>query len=82
MGRHRSQTKKNSVRAYVFRFDCVGMSQTCQGTASFVVALHLAKHIVPEPERLFIKIKLHASRMGQSIFSNYLDATLVNCSSP
>ena len=26
-----------------------------------LVALHLAKHIVPEPERLFIKIKLHAS---------------------
>jgi hypothetical protein len=38
-----------------------------KGTASFLVALHLAKHIVPEPERLLIKIKLHAS---ETIISN------------
>jgi hypothetical protein len=35
--------------------------KSAKGTASFLVALHLAKHIVPEPERLFINIKLHAS---------------------
>jgi hypothetical protein len=51
-----SQTEKNSVRAYVFRF-----TPGLRTFASFLVALHLAKVIVPEPERLFIKIKLHAS---------------------
>jgi hypothetical protein len=35
-----------------------------KGAASLLVALHLAKHIVPEPERLFIKIKLNASGTG------------------
>jgi hypothetical protein len=65
------QTEKNSVRAYVFRFTpglghC-SIASAClkrEGTAPFLVALHLAKHIVPEPERLFIKIKLHASGTG------------------